>query len=207
MKIIGLSDITAVNGPRKLAGNQLFEHGGYSSGDENIQLWKRYGYSFVPYTDDISIGDNDVILFGDRRNFYKGWRTLKKRKLLNRTICIMIESEVVDRKCGKRILNKIKGAFPVIMTYQDDIIDNVKFFKYCPSVNSSTTMEKRDIPFEEMGLASIVCTNHLFKQEPGELYSERKRVIQYFEEHKQFSFGLFGRYWDGFGNWGGVPQV
>lgn len=201
-RIVHISDITATaDKVKEPKGNQLYEHGGYGQGKESREILKRSGYILTSYEKGMEIKPDDVIWFSDREHFYKGWKFLKTSKYLCNTICLMIESGAVDKKCGKKDLWRIKNAFPVFQTYQDDLVDNRKFFKYCPSVNSSTIMEKRDILFSEMQLGAIVCTNKnpAWAVDSGELYSERRNIIAFFDEHTEYSFGLYGDGWGGEG--------
>ena len=204
MRIVIISDINNTNSEIVKTGNQLFEHCGNIDISIVQEIYKSYGYETVIYNTKMKINKSDIVLFSDRINFYKGWRFLCRKGLIRNTICIMTESEVVDRKCSTMYLQVIKDAFPIIMTYQDEIIDNVKFHKYWPSINCNTYMEKSKIGYQEKRLAVIICTNQLHDQMPGELYSERKKVIEYFESNGQYTFGVYGRYWDGYRNWGGA---
>lgn len=208
-KIIDMSDIRAVAGiSKKPVGNQLFEHGGYGQGQESGEFLKKHGFMLVPYETGMKIQEDDVILYSDREHFYEGWKILRRTGggYLHNTLCVMIESGAVDKKCAEKTLRKIKNAFPVILSYHDDLTDNCKFFKYCPSINSSTIMEKRNIPYEKMNLGVIVCTNKNPTRavDKGELYSERRKIISFFEKNKQHSFCLYGCDWHGYSNWKGT---
>lgn len=209
MRVISIHDITYTSTPlpyTERLKHKSFEHGGDmlpDQYDEYVKIWRNLSYDFVPYSKELKLNKNDIILFGDRYHFYEGWLLLKKQHLLKNTICVLIESSVVDKYCSKRIMLKIRNAFPVFMTYQDDIIDNQKYFKHYPAINIPATLEPSAVPWEKKGLAAIVCTNQLYEEEPGEYYSERKRVIEYFESHEEYEFGLFGRKWDHYRNWKG----
>lgn len=165
---------------------------------------KKCGLLIKPFERIDFLGENDVIAFSDRENFYKGWKWLESNDLLRRTVCIVIESGVVDRKCGVRILRLIKNTFPVFLTYQDDLVDDDKFIKLWPTNNIRPFVRNNIIDYDERGLASIICTNRLSSEEPGELYSERKRIIEWFEIHDQYQFGIYGRRWDGYRNYKGI---
>lgn len=205
-----MSDVLATNfrgGEEKQNRTPTCEHGGYRTEEEQreyAEIWKKWGYEVVSFTKQLKMSGEDIILFGDRAHFYEGWKYLKKNKLLRNTVCIMIESPVVDRQCGKTLLTKVKNAFPVFLTYQDDMIDNVKFFKDWPSIRVVSEASRSPLSWDKRGLAAIVCTNQLHMAEEGELYSERKRIVTYFEEHEEYSFGVFGRGWDSYKNWGGA---
>ena len=205
MRVIAISNIKATQQPSSVrVGNSMFEHGGYMKSDASAQLWGKYDCEVIPYVKGIKINEDDLILFSDRNHVYEGWDFLRKHDYLKRTICIMIESDVVDSQCGIAFLRMIKGGFPYILTYQDDIVDNVKYFKYWPSIDSSPVMSEGSIPYSEKGLAAIICTNQICAELPGELYSERKRIVDFFETHEEYQFGVYGRFWEGYRNWGGA---
>lgn len=211
MRIINMYDITYTftPPPGEHPSHNRLEHGGDMSPEqyyEYVQIWKSLGYDMVQYTKGLKLDKNDIILFGDRYHFYAGWQLLKKQRLLGNTICVLIESSVVDKYCSIRIMSKIQKSFPVFMTYQDDIVDNKKFFKHYPAINIPASIEPSAVPWEKKGLAAIVCTNQLYEAEPGEYYSERKKVIEYFEKHEEYEFGLFGRNWDHYRNWKGCVK-
>lgn len=206
-RLVKITDITSEKGEKKtLVGNQLFEHGcniSLKESEEIVNMWKRYGYERIIYAKGMKLNRTDIILFCDRKHFYEGWRFLKENDLLRNTICMMMESPVVDRKCSERILSKIRDMFPVYLTYCDDLVDGCKFYKYWPTVwarPAEPTRELEQIKWCEKGLAAIVCTNQLWDQEPGELYSERKKIIQFFEDHAEYDFGIFGRGWGKYRN-------
>ncbi len=210
MRIVILSDIMSVDSVwGKIKRERAREHGGDRTEEEQreyAEIWRNLGYDVVSYTKGFKISPEDIIFFGDRAHFYDGWKYLKKNKLLRNAICSMIESPVVDRQCGKKMLTKVKKAFPIFLTYQDDIIDQSKFFKQWPAIRVVSTMNKSTVPWEERGLAAIVCTNQLHMAEDGELYTERKRIVEYFEEHGEYEFGVFGRGWEGYRNWRGAVE-
>lgn len=211
MRIISLYNIMYSPDPslEKQSSENSFEHGGNMTPDqydEYLQIWKDLGYEFVQYTKGLPLDENDIVIFGDRYHFYAGWLLLKKHHLLKNTVCILIESPVVDKYCSKRIMQKIQNAFPIFMTYQDDLIDHTKFFKHYPAIYIPSTLTPSPIPWEKKGLAAIVCTNQLHKEASDEYYSERKRVIEYFEKHTEYDFGLFGRNWDHYRNWKGCVK-
>jgi len=187
----------------------LINHGGYDNWTEFKASAERNGYSVARYLKGFSFDSNDIIYFCDREltHFYKGWKLLKKAKVLNRTIAVLIESDVVDRKCGINILSKIKGCFPFFMTYQDDLIDNCKFFKIWPYICISENKRQMQIPFEEKKMGCLISTNQVFSETSGELYSERKRIVEWFDSNSQFAeeFHVFGKNWEIFSNYGGIP--
>ena len=91
--------------------------------------------------------------------------------------------------------------FSRIYTWDDDIVDNKRYFKFYYPVLKPMLHELPS--FEEKKLLTLVSgySRKYFEDEtrqkkhPEELYSERKRAIQYFQEHEQ-EFTFYGRGWD-----------
>ncbi len=78
-----------------------------------------------------------------------------------------------------------------VYTWDDDLVDNKKFFKfYYPELKS---MMKNFPSFEEKKLVTQMSSNKKSKHS-RELYSERERVIQFFEDKKDFDF--YGFAWE-----------
>lgn len=83
--------------------------------------------------------------------------------------------------------------FKKIFSWRDDIIDNKKIFKFflpnkIPDVISSDISQKTKF-------CCMIAGNKKNNQ-PGELYSERIRAIQWFEKNHPADFDLFGKGWD-----------
>ena len=78
--------------------------------------------------------------------------------------------------------------FDKIYTFQDDIIDNKKFFKFYYDVKNP--MCTNSIKFENKKLCCL-STSKFFSNDPNELYSERLKAIEFFEKNhpEDFSFG------------------
>lgn len=110
---------------------------------------------------------------------------LPKEKL----ILFMWEPPVVLKKMYR---SKILDHFTKVYTWDDDLVDNQKFFKfYYPVLRQMLP----DLPhFEDRKLCTLVCSN-LRSSHLLELYSERKRVIEYFEKVKDPGFEFYGRKW------------
>lgn len=79
--------------------------------------------------------------------------------------------------------------FGKVYTWDDDLVDNVKFFKfYYPELQSRGEV----VPFKKKKFCCMVARKQKSKH-PKELYSERLRVIRYFEGKK--GFDLYGKGW------------
>jgi hypothetical protein len=97
---------------------------------------------------------------------------------------------------------EVQKLFGKIYTWNDDLVDGVKFFKfYYPELREKQTAP---VPFEEKKLCTMVATR-LSSKHPNQLYSEREKVIRFFED-KSDLFDLYGRGWEKkqFVNWKGT---
>lgn len=89
---------------------------------------------------------------------------------------------------------KWHGKFDYIFTWNDDLIDNIKYFKfnYCQPSKVENPFAKS---FQEKKLCTLVAGNKSCAI-PGELYSERLRTIQYFERKHNGKFEFYGTGWE-----------
>ncbi len=82
--------------------------------------------------------------------------------------------------------------FGVIFTFDDDLVDNKRFFKfYYPSCQP---MRENLVPFEDKKLCTLMATN-LTSNSIYELYSERRRAVDFFETKPEGTFDLYGKRW------------
>ncbi len=87
---------------------------------------------------------------------------------------------------------KVQAQFGKIFTWDDDLVDNKRFFKFhypnllprLPSIPS----------FDEKKFCTLIASR-LSSRHPKELYSEREKAIRYFED-KPGEFDLYGRFWE-----------
>ncbi|MBS0652730.1 MAG: hypothetical protein JSR39_04295 [Verrucomicrobia bacterium] len=110
---------------------------------------------------------------------------LPKEKL----ILFMWEPPVVLKKMYR---SKILDHFSKVYTWNDDLVDNQKFFKFYYPVLQPMLPDLP--PFEDRKLCTLVCSD-LKSTHPLELYSERRRVIEYFEKVQEPGFEFYGRKW------------
>ena len=88
---------------------------------------------------------------------------------------------------------KFHSHFSKIFTFDDTLVDGKRYFKYyCPSLKH---MRLNLPPFEKRKLCTQIVTNKTSKH-PHELYSERERVIQFFETRKAGLFEFYGFGWE-----------
>lgn len=100
--------------------------------------------------------------------------------------------------------SKTQEQFGKIYTWDDDLVDNVRFFKfYYPAMHPM--IENRPT-FEEKKLLTLINSNRQSKH-PQELYSAREQVIHFFEQKKCGDFEFYGWGWDGskYANYRGAP--
>ena len=90
--------------------------------------------------------------------------------------------------------------FKRVYTWDDDLVDNKKFFKfYYPELKPMLT----NLPsFEDKKLVTQMSSNKKSKHE-RELYSERERIIQFFEDKNDFDFYGFAWADKGYKNYKG----
>jgi hypothetical protein len=92
-----------------------------------------------------------------------------------------------------------------VLTWDDSLVDNKKFFKYHYAVLQD--MIKNKIPFQRKKMFTMMCGNKT-SLHPKELYSERLKVIHYFEKQKNNDFEFYGPGWDqlGFRSYRGIAS-
>lgn len=82
--------------------------------------------------------------------------------------------------------------FSKIFTWDDDLVDNQKFFKfYYPVLQPQ--LENLP-PFEEKKICTLIASNKKSRH-PKELYSERRKVIDFFEKLNNDDFVFYGNFW------------
>lgn len=87
---------------------------------------------------------------------------------------------------------KIWDQFGKIFTWDDDLVDGKKFFKfYYPVMHPRIA----NIPsFDEKKFCTLI-SSRLSSKHPKEIYSEREKTIRFFED-KPGEFDLYGRHWE-----------
>lgn len=96
----------------------------------------------------------------------------------------------------KMYAEKIQSCFGKIYTWNDDLVDNQKYFKfYYPCKRS---MIKHVVPFEDKRFCTMIVghTTDKSKHHPNELYSHRICAIEFFQEKQESGFEFYGKNWD-----------
>jgi alpha(1,3/1,4) fucosyltransferase len=112
-------------------------------------------------------------------------RSLGKPMILNASESIFILPENSEVK--------ILDMFDRVFTYQDDLIDGKKFLKFNYTFHLPVTLPEGD--FKKKGVACMIAANKRMNHK-RELYSERVRLIRWFERNHPSDFALFGRGWN-----------
>jgi len=113
----------------------------------------------------------------------KGWQ--------NKLILVLGEPPVVIKENGDIENHKY---FTKIFTWDDDLVDNQKYFKYFVT-QVELPYYGIELPFSEKKLCTMIVSNKMYHH-PKELYSERVKAIRYFEEKVPEQFDLYGYNWD-----------
>lgn len=82
--------------------------------------------------------------------------------------------------------------FSRVYTWHDEFVDNVKYFKFQYPVMHSMIAER--VPFDSKHLCTLIACNKQ-SNHPNELYSERKKLIAFFEFNDRVNFTLYGKWW------------
>lgn len=88
---------------------------------------------------------------------------------------------------------KLHKHFSKIFTWDDDLVDQKKYFKF--NYASLLPMISEVVPFEEKKFCTLVSSKKTGYGK-DELYSERENAISYFENVGENGFEFFGRWWD-----------
>ena len=142
----------------------------------------KHGYEIC--THDInSIKNSDIVIYKDIPN------KLPNEMDINKSYVILMESPLVS------LSNLDKSThvfFKKIFTWNDDLVDNVKYFKINYAFKIPSTI-KRNV--NKKKLCCLIAA-HKESNYPGELYSERKKIIRWFESANPSDFDLYGVGWN-----------
>ncbi|MEN6351735.1 MAG: glycosyltransferase [Syntrophomonas sp.] len=173
--------------------------------------FRSHGYemSTLDNPDDFDIADfvifNDLPkYYGNRfytniyHDIYKGKLYLNEflsRKAANNTKARLIarldEPPFVMPENYDRTMHE---NFDIIFTYYDDLVDNKKYFKYL-----SPQPEHVENPFvKEFDGKKLITFVGSDKRSgiDGELYTERRKAVQFFEDNYSADFDFYGKLWN-----------
>ncbi|WP_323586987.1 glycosyltransferase family 10 domain-containing protein [Aliarcobacter butzleri] len=148
-------------------------------------------YHEINTVDITHIKEADFIIFFDLNPKYI-WQAYMENKL-HKSIYIPFEPPVVYQVHKPENLKWIANLFGAVLTWQDDLVDNKKFFKFhFPMPSQFFVYEKIDFK-DKKYITTIV--GYKKSNRPNELYSKRIEAIKYFE-NKYDDFEFFGVGWD-----------
>lgn len=172
------------------------------------------GYAFDTI-DDYEVNDAEYVIFLDgpkdpHNHFYANIpKALEKYKVYlekclqrkgekPRLILILMEPPFV---MPENYLPQMHECFDLVFTYMDDLVDGKRFFKYRYPVPTAIKNPYAK-SFEEKKLCAMISSNK-WSSVFGELYSERRKAISYFELAGD-DFDLYGHFWAGSKSFRGV---
>lgn len=86
------------------------------------------------------------------------------------------------------------SKFETIITWNDDLVDNKKFFKFFHPY-SDNGKNKPSVKFSDKKMLVNISMNKVSKY-PNELYSKRRKSIGFFDKNLGDDFDLFGYNWN-----------
>jgi hypothetical protein len=166
-------------------------------------LLKEKGHS-VSTIDTENIKSYDKIIFFEFPEFRRtGLPNKYLRKLIKNKFkemyLVCIEPEAI--KPNNWVI-KNHRYFKKIFTWYDDYVDDKKYIRVHST--SHKKEEKVDFELEQKTKLCVLIARNKFFNHPNELYSERRKVIRWFEENHPEDFDLYGVGWDRYlpqGDW------
>lgn len=145
-------------------------------------ILKKNGYEIA--TNDINtIANSDVVIYQDLP------KNLPYDSDIHKSYLIMNESPLIRPDNFNKDKHKY---FNKIFTWNDTLVDNQKYFKFNYSFNIPKVIPKI---YDKRKLCCLIVGNK-YSNHPNELYSERKKLIRWFEENAPSDFYLFGVGWN-----------
>lgn len=149
---------------------------------------------------DFLLGEEKAIAFSDDPTAYLVFWNLPegselslkqiKKVPTDRLILFNFEPPVI---LSRQYTQKVYDAFSKIYTWDDDLVDDKKFFKFHYPV---LTKISDPLPsFSERDLCTLIAANKS-SDKPNELYSSRRTAIQFFEKNASKAFSFYGYGWN-----------
>ena len=88
---------------------------------------------------------------------------------------------------------KVQAHFGKIFTWDDDLVDNCRFFKFHYPVLQQRIAKLPS--FEEKKFCTMIARN-MGSKHPKQLYKERKALVRFFEGKPAGDFDLYGMFWN-----------
>lgn len=158
---------------------------------------------------DNSLENCDWVVFMDSPFSPSNWLYKLKNFIKRKTIPRNLYKECLDNGMKDKMalflwegrsvkpnnyLKSVYDRFSTIFTWNDDLVDNKKFFKfylpipkYAPTINT--------VPFSQKKLLANISFNK-YSPYKNELYSARRKSISYFNDNYSADFDLYGLRWN-----------
>ncbi len=150
---------------------------------------KKRGHQ-VSTIDTDKIENFDAIVFMDFPTFQNTY-FIQLIKLGFKNLYLIINESEIIRPDNWDIKNH--QYFKKVFTWHDNFVDNKKYIK----MNFSLKIpEKLDLGLSKKNKLCTMIVGNKFVKHPLELYSERRKVIEYFEKNHPEDFDLYGFGWD-----------
>lgn len=119
------------------------------------------------------------------------FREATRANLYDRLVLLMFEPPCVFPRNYDMRLHQY---FKIIFTWDPTLVDGKKYHRiYVPNPTSFPPVQA--VPFSEKKLL-VDISAYKFSGHPRELYSERRRVVRFFERHYPDQFDLYGEGWN-----------
>lgn len=134
-----------------------------------------------------------IVLMNVPHFFYRDHHVTKLPK--EKLVLFMWEPEI---RLRKMYYPKLHDCFSKVYTWNDDLVDNKKYFKFYYPV--LLPMISEVVPFEEKKFCTLVSgfvpnLEKYPRKYPQELYSHRVKAIEFFEKMGEDGFEFYGRNW------------
>ncbi len=159
---------------------------------EGASLWDKVKYLLNKEGHTISAGPSSCLKSIKKDTVYLIWNVTKEKleKIPPKNLILLVfePPSVLPNLHKDDYFNK----FSKVLTWEDDRIDGKKYLKFNYPV--CYPMLKDVMPFGDRKLCAIMAANKKSKFK-GEIYTERRRAIQYFNQHPAL-FDLYGPDWE-----------
>jgi alpha(1,3/1,4) fucosyltransferase len=154
---------------------------------EMREALRRLGYSVVQPTSFKNLKNVEKIVCFDVQP-----RILKdlQKYPLEKLILFLWEPPTVNQNNYDK---KFHRFFSKVYTWDDDLVDNKKYFKFYEPQPCFDMLDEV-IPFEEKRLSVLMTYNKTYAH-PLSLSYERRKVISFFEQFDEDQFDLYGPWW------------
>ena len=130
----------------------------------------------------------------------KIYPTYPARELYKETVIAGMRSKMIlfiwegKSVCPSNFYKSNWDRFDKILTWDDDLVDNKKFFKFFLSSKHHTSISKA-VPFADKKLLVNMSINK-YSSYKNESYSKRRESIEYFSDNYPNDFDLYGLRWE-----------